>query len=519
MPKSIQLKITFFITSFAIIILAFSGIYDYHNANKSMTKALEKDAVNISKRLAQNLAAPLWDMAEAQVNNTMLSEMAEERVYAIIATNAEDNKITYAKKRNENWEPTQLTEQITGFRFNSKTEITNNNEKIGYVQVFMTPKFMESALYNKIFSIIITGILMAIVLSITIYINTSKIIIKRVNKVSGGLKQIAEGDADLTQRLHIRTQDEIGILASFFNQFMEKLQSLILSTKENATSINKSSSVMAALAVRMSKGAQQMSRTSSSVASGAEEMNSNVNSVVSAMNQASNNVGLVAAAAEEMTATINEIAKNTGEARRITGSAVSEARTASTQMNELGKAAQDIGQVTEVINEISDQTNLLALNATIEAARAGEAGKGFAVVANEIKELAKQTAEATNEIRSKIMGIQATTETTVKSITKVAEVIGSVDEIVSSIAAAVEEQSVTTKDIAQNVNHLSSGISEVNHRLNESSIVINEITREISEVSQVANDFSSSSAEVSSSAETLTNLANKLDEIVGKFKA
>lgn len=519
MPKSIQLKITLFITSFAIIILAVSGIFDYLNAKRIMTKALEKDSVNISKRLAQNLATPLWDMAETQVNNTMLSEMAEERVFAIVATNSEDKKITFAKKRNENWEPIPITEPVTGLSFNAKAEISNNNEKIGYVQVFMTPKFMEAALVNKIISIIVTGIFMTVVLSITIYINTNKIIIRRVNKVSDGLKQIAEGDADLTQRLHIRTQDEIGILASFFNQFMEKLQSLILSTKQNAKSINQSSGVMANLAIRMSNGAKRMSHTSSSVASGAEEMNSNVNSVVSAMNQASVNISLVASATEEMTATINEIAKNTGEARRITGSAVTEARAASTQMNELGKAAQDIGQVTEVINDISDQTNLLALNATIEAARAGEAGKGFAVVANEIKELAKQTAEATNQIRAKIMGIQATTETTVKSIVKVAEVISSVDEIVSSIAAAVEEQSVTTKDIAQNVNHLSSGISEVNNRLNESSIVINEITKEISEVSQVANDFNSSSAEVSTSAETLTDLAKKLDEIVGKFKA
>lgn len=519
MPKSIQLKITFFITLFAMLIFTASGALDYYNTKKTMKDSLEKYAVNTCKRLAQNLAAPLWDMAEAQIDSTMLSEMAEERIYAIIATNKDDTKITFAKKRNENWEPVSIKEPVTITGFSVKNEIKNDNGKIGHVQVLMSSKFMDKALFSKVISIIVTAVFLSVVIAITVYINTNKIVINRVNKVSEGLKQIAEGDADLTQRLNIRTKDEIGILASFFNQFIEKLQLLILSTQKNAASINQSSGVMANLATKMSESAQRMSHTSHAVAAGAEEMNNNVNSVTIAMNEASSNIGIVAAATEEMTATISEIAKNTGEAKRITLSAVNEATAASHQINELGVAARDISKVTEVINDISDQTNLLALNATIEAARAGEAGKGFAVVANEIKELAKQTSEATNEIKAKILGIQTSTETAVSMISKVTNVISGVDEIVTSIATAVEEQSATTRDIAQNVNHLSSGIAEVNNRLNESSLVISQITREITDVSQLASDFTQSSSEVSTSAESLTDLASKLDEIVGRFKA
>lgn len=518
MKKSIQFKIIFYTILCAVLILLGSSIIDYTGTKREQRTALSSDAEYIAKRLAQNLASPLWDMDENQVDNAMLSEMAEKRLFAIIVTNAEDKKITFGKKRNDKWEPIPANEAIGGYRFNAKSEIIKENSKLGYVQIFMTPKFMEASLNTKIINIIITGIIMTAFLGGMIFIITRSVIIKPVMEVSDGLKQIAEGDADLRRRLKIKSDDEIGALALFFNQFMEKLQTLIANAKQNASSINQSSLTLTDLSSKMSKGAGTMSQTASTVAAGAEEMNTNVSSIVEAMNHASDNVNLVAAAAEEMTATINEIAHNSEKARSITSGAVTDAKKASTQMKSLGYAAQDIGQVTDVINDISDQTNLLALNATIEAARAGEAGKGFAVVANEIKELAKQSAEATNEIRSKIQAIQSSTEDAVSSIVRIAEVITTVDEIVSSIAAAVEEQSATTKDIAKNVSLLSSGVSEVNERLNQGSIVINEITREISDVSHVAGDFSSSSSQINSSAETLTSLAAKLDDIVGKFR-
>lgn len=155
--------------------------------------------------------------------------------------------------------------------------------------------------------------------------------------------------------------------------------------------------------------------------------------------------------AVSMTTTINEIAQNTEKANTITGEAVSEAKGASDNVDELGSAAQEISKVTETVTEISEQTNLLALNATIEAARAGDAGKGFAVVANEIKELARQTAEATQDIKRRIEGIQDSTSGTVTKIQQISKVINDVNDIVSTIASSVEEQSVTTKEIATNV--------------------------------------------------------------------
>ena len=215
-------------------------------------------------------------------------------------------------------------------------------------------------------------------------------------------------------------------------------------------------------------------------------MTANVTSVAAGMEQTTTNLTSVASATEQMTATIGEIAGNSEKARRITEEATRQAARISEQMNQLGAAAQQIGKVTETITEISSQTNLLALNATIEAARAGSAGKGFAVVANEIKELAKQTAAATEDIKGRIAGVQSSTAGGIAEIGKVSQVIHDVSDIVSSIAAAIEEQSTVTKDIARNIAEASTGVRDANQRVAESSQATAEIAREIAGVDQAA---------------------------------
>lgn len=332
------------------------------------------------------------------------------------------------------------------------------------------------------------------------------------------LRDIAEGEGDLTKRLKVTSQDEIGELARWFNEFMDKLQVLIKDVTGTTSTLNDASSNLTAIASELSGSAESMSSQSNGVASAAEEMSSNMNSVAAACEQAATNVNMVAAATEEMTSSVNEIAQNSGKARVITESAVTQTNSASDEVGELGRAADEISKVTEVITEISEQTNLLALNATIEAARAGEAGKGFAVVANEIKELAKQTAEATLEIRKKIEGIQQSTASTVGQIGQITSVINEVDEIVATIATAVEEQAATSQEISGNIAQASSGIQEVNENVGESSIVAGTIASDISGVNQSVQDITNSSAQVNMNVEDLTKMAESLQALVGRFK-
>jgi methyl-accepting chemotaxis protein len=376
----------------------------------------------------------------------------------------------------------------------------------------------HKAMESIVVMLVCLGFIGVIILCAAIYISLSHIVSRPIKSTIEIVKDIAQGEGDLTKRLEIKGEDEVGELSKWFNVFMEKLQGIINAIAENANMLGSSSEKLSGLSGKMSEGAGSMSEKSYTAASGAEKMSTNMNSVASNMEQAADSVNMVANAAEEMTATINEIARNSEKASNITGGAVVQTQSASNKVDELGSAANEIGKVVEAITEISEQVNLLALNATIEAARAGEAGKGFAVVANEIKDLAKQTAEATQEIKGKIGAIQRATDATVTEIDQISKIINDVNEIVSCIASAVEEQSVTTRDIAGNVAQAAQGIQTMNETVASSSAAADEIANDINGVSRSADDMSKSSGQVAMSAEELDGLAKKLNEMVGKFR-
>jgi methyl-accepting chemotaxis protein len=343
-------------------------------------------------------------------------------------------------------------------------------------------------------------------------------ITKGLNQLRVNFQDIAEGDGNLTKRIDMASKGELAELAKWFNLFMEKLQGIIARISENASQVDLSSAELTNIAVQMSSGADQTSQRANNVSISAEEMSANLNAVAAAMDESATNTNMVATASEEMSATINEIAQNAETASSISGEAVNQSKIAAEQMAQLGQAAQAIGKVTETITEISEQTNLLALNATIEAARAGEAGKGFAVVANEIKGLAKQTADATLDIKRQIDGIQNTTSDTVTGIDQISTVITQVNDIVATIATAVEEQSAATKEIATNISQASQGIQEVNENVSQSSAAATDITTDITTVNDSAGEISKSSNQVKSSAEDLRRMATDLNAIVGRFK-
>jgi methyl-accepting chemotaxis protein len=358
----------------------------------------------------------------------------------------------------------------------------------------------------------------SLIISLMLAFFISQGITRPIKQTVARLKDIAQGEGDLTQRLEVATKDEVGEMATWFNAFLSSLQTMIKDIADNAATLTGASAELSSISQQMAAGAEQTSGKSNTVATAAEEMSANIASVAAAMEQAATNLSMMATATEQMTTSVGEIARNSETAQAVTGDAVNKSRETSKKINELGKAAHAINRVTEVITEISEQTNLLALNATIEAARAGEAGKGFAVVANEIKELAKQTSAATQEIRTQIESVQTCTEASVKEIEDIVKVIGKVDDIVSSIAAAVEEQSATTSDIANNIAQASAGIQEVNENVSQSSTVTATITQDIAEVNHAAVEMTRSSSQVNMKADDLSGLAAKINSLVGKFK-
>ena len=429
---------------------------------------------------------------------------------------------------------------------------------------------------KSLHALVIFGCGFVVALCLTFYfsIKTINRITRPIVRAADMLKDIAEGEGDLTKRLDIAGNDEIGQLARYFNTFVEKLQGIVGQIAGNAGSVASSATELSAVSVQTAQSVQALSAKTAtaavaaaessanalsvaaamgqattnltSVASATEEMSANTTDVAASMEQASANLSSVASATEEMSATIGEIAANSERARSISQQAGEQAASVSALMQQLGDAAQEIGQVTETITDISSQTNLLALNATIEAARAGAAGKGFAVVANEIKELAKQTAAATEDIKTKIGGVQASAGNAISDIEKITAVVAEVGHIVASIATAIEEQAAVTRDVAGNIAQASFGVQEANERVNQTATVTRDVAdniaqasagireanervnqtaagaksmaQDIAGVDTAAAEIRAGGEQVQASAAELSQLAEQLKSLVGQFR-
>jgi len=448
---------------------------------------------NEEKMLAQKIIGTYPKLEDAVLNEltSLIQSHAPESEYARIDDLVDSNA-------------SQLLDMVAN--------VIQSVEQEDYeASIAMQDTLNNAKLFRRIFALATL-----ILLSGTLFFVARSIIIP-VLAARDMIHDIAEGEGDLTKRLEVR-KDEIGELSGWFNVFVEKLHDIISQIQANLNILNKSTTYLSDLSGGLSSGAESASSRSASVAAAAEQLSSNMTAIAAASEQTSVNVNMVASATEEMSATVNEIAGNTAKARQITLQAVTKTTSASERMDELGGAALEIGRVTETITEISDQTNLLALNATIEAARAGDAGKGFAVVANEIKELAKQTAEATLEIRERIAAIQSSTDLTVSEMSEINVVINEVNDIVSTIATSVEEQSATTREIATNVSQAAIGISEVNENVSQSSSVSREIATEINQVSTLAESLRGDGDSLDKQSGGLSTLSEELSKIVKKFK-
>ncbi|WP_027533484.1 methyl-accepting chemotaxis protein [Bradyrhizobium sp. WSM3983] len=367
-------------------------------------------------------------------------------------------------------------------------------------------------------SLALNGGLMLVALAITLFgfILVNRRVSAPIRKLTQAMRSLAERDYAI-ELAGIERGDEIGEMSRAVSVFKENMITGDRLAEEQSTEqgrkerrqlavdglIEQFEKTVTESLHTLASASGELNATAQSMSSTAEQGSSKAASVASLSGDASSNVQTVAAATEELSASISEISRQVAESSSIAGAAASEADRTNAEVQALADAAQRIGDVVALITGIAEQTNLLALNATIEAARAGEAGRGFAVVASEVKNLATQTAKATEEITGQVAAIQGATKSSVTAIQSIGTTIQRVNEIAAAIAAAVEEQGAATREIARNVQQASQGT--------------NEVSRHISGVSQAAGQTGAAAGEVLDSAKMLARLSDDLKRDVDRF--
>ncbi len=316
----------------------------------------------------------------------------------------------------------------------------------------------------------------------------TRMIVRPLAEVRRVLDAVADGD--LTQSAQVDSRDELGQMASSLTRATGTIRSTVRDLAANAQGLAGAS--------------EELSANSSQIAQAAQHTSVETEVASAAIQEIAGNVQSVATGAEEMSASIREIAQNATQAAKVAAEAVTAAGTANSQVTKLGESSAEIGNVIKVITTIAEQTNLLALNATIEAARAGDAGKGFAVVADEVKQLAQETARATDDIGKRIDAIQADTTGAIAVIGQIAQVIERINDYTATIASAVEEQTATTNEMSNNVNVAAVGSTRVNEN--------------IAQVAQAAATTTSGVQEAERAAAELAAMSSQLQVLVDQFR-
>jgi methyl-accepting chemotaxis protein len=343
----------------------------------------------------------------------------------------------------------------------------------------------SSASSARTLSLVVLGIGVLLALSVGWFVATG--IARSVRRVRAVTDALAGGD--LTVSAGLTSRDELGLMGASLDSAMVELRALMASVAASADAVAASSEELSASSAQISASSEETSVQSGAVSGAADEV--------------SRSVATVAAGAEQMSASIREIAQNANEAARVAAEAVTEAEATNVTITKLGVSSKEIGDVIKVITSIAEQTNLLALNATIEAARAGEAGKGFAVVANEVKELAQETARATEDIARRVEAIQADTGGAVAAIGRIGTVIGQINDYQLTIASAVEEQTATTNEMSRSVAEAAGGTTE--------------IAANISGVSTAAESTTQALSQTRVAVDELSRMAADLRTTVGRF--
>ncbi|HIA04165.1 MAG TPA: methyl-accepting chemotaxis protein [Myxococcales bacterium] len=424
-----------------ILIMGLSGI----QSGNDMNDRENAQAQTVLKMLQVGLRAPVQQGDKETIRQTLF-ELANafEDLNFVAIRDVDGNNLA-------RWENTDKPLNSENEPITASIEIRaqDQNKKLGTVEIATSTQSLDAALLNQIKTNILACLIAALIGALFIMRLTARFL-RPLRPTVAVLEGLARGN--LKRRLNTDREDEVGQMAMSLNRALEDIEGTVVAISKNALLLGNSSEKLSLLSHQMEGNAGEASNRANLVSTAAQTV--------------SRNVQTVASGAEEMSISITEIAKSAHDAARVATQAVRMADETNANISRLSQSSQEIGKVVGVIMSIAEQTNLLALNASIEAARAGDAGKGFGVVANQVKELARETAAATDDIQTNIRAIQSDTQGAVEAIAQISNIIKQVNDIQNTIAIAVEEQTATSRAMGESLADAARGSSEIADNIN-----------------------------------------------------
>jgi len=479
-----------------LIILGLSGSFKYIRSSQSTKVELDKKVTALLELGALALIDPIWNIRKEVIQEYAESLLKNDEIGNVEILDG-DGKVLYGRAK---------TEKIyakDGLLAPKKKDLTKDNQKIGSVSIQATNYFVKQKLFNAIVSTVVEISIMVLMLGAIVFFISVKVS-KPIISMASVLKDIAEGEGDLTRTIPITRNDEIGEMAIFLNSFIEKLNRIVHSIKDYSNNITSDTEDLVKRMDQIGNAESVLMETSSSTSAAVEEMAGNITSIAGNTSHLSTN----ADETEKLAVDGRKAVQGTIEGINKIKSVVEEG---AKEVQSLGNKTSEIGNITTVINDIADQTNLLALNAAIESARAGEHGRGFAVVADEVRKLAEKTTESTKEIAKMIGMIQQETGNVIHRMEEANS------EVVKGAILADNTGAILGKIVVK-VSELKQMVNVVANATNEQSVATNEISEQTLKVAHNVEETGKAVRLSSTSTKEIADVCEKLNAIVNMFK-